>query len=535
MQSQRQSWLPMVAISLSMVMMYITSFGVNVLINAIVNDLQTTVVTLQSVIVSASFIAGSLMVTAGRLGDKFGKKRIFVLGVAIYTLGLTGVVLSPNTLAFSIAWGVIWPSGMVLIIPTSIALIMHYYHGKQRAQAFGIYGAILSVVSALAPVLVGVLSDLINWRIALALSPIMGVATLLVSAKLPETNKDARVEIDLLSVLLSVVSFGLFLYAVTLAGQYGWIFEKRPFAMMGMQWAVLGLSPVPFIYLASFLLSLVFIYRGNQLKKQGRSPLLDSSLLLNIPFSIGMWIGALFFMVGAGFLFAYSVYLQAGAEMSGLDTALTTLPYAITVAVVSFASPKLASKLAPKWIIIIGALVMIYGMYLTGQHASLSMVPSDVLVAMTIVGIGAGLVMAQYTNVTMMSVKPEDSGAASGLSETMKEIVGQGFAVAFAGSILFSAVYASMTDSYAEKEGLTLESVEHSQIVVELEDTFNTISPEEEAQFVASLPKNTREAYPQIVQKAANDGLQITLYFMMLAMLLVALMALAAPSQRVES
>ena len=93
----KQSWRPLIVIALSMVMMYITSFGINVLISSIVTDLGTTVATLQAVIVAASFIAGSLMVTAGRLGDKFGRKKIFVLGVAIYTIGLTIVVLSPNT------------------------------------------------------------------------------------------------------------------------------------------------------------------------------------------------------------------------------------------------------------------------------------------------------------------------------------------------------------------------------------------------------------------------------------------------------
>ena len=100
--SGQASWKPLIVIALSMVMMYITSFSVNVLISAIVTDLKTSVANLQFVIVLASLIAGSLMVTAGRLGDKFGKKKIFLLGVIIYTVGLTIVVLSPNITIFTI-------------------------------------------------------------------------------------------------------------------------------------------------------------------------------------------------------------------------------------------------------------------------------------------------------------------------------------------------------------------------------------------------------------------------------------------------
>ncbi len=144
---ERQSWRPLIVIALSMVMIYYTSFGVNVLINAIVVDLKTTVANLQFVIVAASLIAGTLMVTAGRMGDKFGKKKIFNIGVIIFTVGLTAVVFSPSVTHFSLAWAVIRPLGMVLIIPTSIALIMYYYRGSQRTQAFGIYGAVLSAVT----------------------------------------------------------------------------------------------------------------------------------------------------------------------------------------------------------------------------------------------------------------------------------------------------------------------------------------------------------------------------------------------------
>ena len=116
---------------------------------------------------------------------------------------------------------------------------------------------------------------------------------------------------------------------------------------------------VPPLYIVSAVLLLFFLYRGTQLKKRGESPLLDASLLKNGPFAIGMTIGALFFMVNAGYIFAVSVYLQAGVRFEGLQTALTTLPFSVVLAMLSFATPALGRKIAPKWIVVAGAAVMV--------------------------------------------------------------------------------------------------------------------------------------------------------------------------------
>ena len=527
-----QSWRPLIAIALSMVMMYITSFGVNVLISAIVTDLGTTVANLQFVIVAASLVAGSLMVTAGRLGDKFGKKKVFVIGVILYTIGLTIVVVSPNVTIFTIAWAVIWPAGMVLIIPTSIALIMYFYEGGQRAVAFGIYGAVLSAVSAVAPVIVGFLSDNLGWRLALSLSPLMGVITVLFSMTLPETEKDSQVSIDIPSVLLSVLSFGLFLITTTMAGRFGWLFEKRPLYLGSREIDLFGFSIVPLLYILSIALIAVFLYRGVQLKKRGNSPLLDASLLKNSTFTIGMLVGALFFLVNAGFIFAVSVYLQAGVKFEGLQTALTTLPFSVVLAILSFATPGLGARIAPKWIVIIGSLIMAVGIYLAGQFAGVGMTPMHLLIPMILAGAGSGLVMAQYTGITMMKVAPEQSGEASGLSETMKEIIGQGFAVALAGSVLFGAVYTSMVNDYAMLEGVNLSKDEHLQIVVELEDRFQSTSEEDEAAFVATLPEQTRKAYNQIVVDAGKNGLKAALFVMNIILFAIIGLMLLIPAQR---
>ena len=392
----------------------------------------------------------------------------------------------------------------------------------------------LAAVSALAPVVVGALANAVGWRLALALSPLAGAVTLALAFTLPETDGDERIRIDIPSVLLSLLGFGLFLVATTLAGRFGWITAKQPFVIGGEQLDLGGLSVVPFMYLLSALLLAAFLWRGARLKARGEDPLLDGSLLRNIPFTIGMINGALFYLVNAGLLFAVSVFLQAGVKLDPLQTALTTLPFTAVLAILSFATPGLGRKIAPKWIVVIGCMIGIIGLWLLEQQASMTMSPGDVIGAMVVIGAGFGLVMAQVGSITMATVPPEQSGGASGLSETMKEILGQGFAVAVAGSILFGAVYASMVGSYSELESLDLSPEQHIEIVVELEDTFQSISDQEEAEFVASLPPKTRDVYSNIVTRAAERGLGAALLAMQLFLGVCIILAVLLPGTKIE-
>lgn len=530
----KMNWKPLIVIILSMIMMYITSFSINVLIGPIVTDLNWSVSGLQLVIVSASLIAGTLMVTAGRLGDKIGKKKVFLIGSIIYTIGLTIVVLSPNSTIFSVAWAVIWPLGMVMIIPTSVALIMYFYDGAQRATAFGIYGAVLSIVSAVAPLVVGYLANEVGWRIALGLSPAFGVLTIISAFTLPETTKDKDIKIDFVSVVLSVFAFGLFLITTTMASQYGWFFEKRPFALGETEISLFGLSVVPFLYAISIALILVFFKRGASLLKKGEAPLLNAAILKNTSFTAGMFVQALLYFVVAAVLFTLSVFVQSAAKLDSFSTALTTLPASAGVAVFSFFTPGLGRKIAPRWIIIGGFLTVLVGMYFMTQQVSVDMQPFSVLTGTLLFGSGCGLVMAQIATMTMLKVKPEENGEASGLSETLKEIIGQGFAIAFAGSILFGSVYSLMVDGYENAEGLALSDKDKQEIVVELEDTFQEITEVEEQEWVAELPENTKSTYQEIVNTSAEGAFNKTIWVLNIFIIIAIVLTFFLPGGKLE-
>jgi MFS family permease len=281
-------------------------------------------------------------------------------------------------------------------------------------------------------------------------------------------------------------------------------------------------------------LLITFFLRGRRLVERRESPLLDAALLKNIPFTLGMTVQALLYMVIAGVLFAVSVFLQAGVRFDSLQTALTILPFSVLVAAFSFLTPGLGKRFAPKWIIAAGCVVMLLGIWMTGQDVSIQMKPMDLLPAMLLLGAGGGLIMAQIATVTMSTVPPEQGGAASGLSETAKEIIGQGFAIALAGSVLFGTVFTSMVDDYARLEGIQLSEAEHQQIVVELEDIFQEISEKDEEAFVASLPPRTRAGYPQLVNDAAERGLGTAMLAMSVGVVIMLMLSLVLPATKLR-
>ena len=530
----KQSWYPLIVVVFSMVAMYTTSFGINVLISPIVKELEWNISGLQMMIVAASLITGSLQVTAGRLGDKLGKKKIFLIGTIIYTIGITLVVLAPNSFMFSIAWALIWPFGAVLLLPTGIALILYFYTGSQRATAFGIYGGSLSIVSAGAPLLVGLMSNEMGWRVGLALSPFFGIITILLALKVPETTKDASITIDTRSVILSVLSLGIFLIATTLATQYGWFFEKRAFLIGSFQLPLAGFSIVPLLYLISIVFFTLLLKRGRSLSDQGKSPLLDGSIFNIKSFSLGTAIQAILYFLLAATMFTFAVFVQAAAGYDAFSTALVTLPAAAAVGVLALFTPALGEKFAPKWIIVFGYGLTLIGMFILAEVISVTATPFSFFPGMLLFGIGLGLVTAQIATMSMIDITEKDEGSASAVSETSKEILGQGFAIAFAGAILFTGVYSNMVDSYQKVESITLTQTQHSEIIVELEDTFNNITPVQEQAYIKKLPQKTQDSFQEIVDSSAEKALQNTVYILALFALLALILALFLPNIKLK-
>jgi cyanate permease len=246
-----------------------------------------------------------------------------------------------------------------------------------------------------------------------------------------------------------------------------------------------------------------------------------------------MLVQALLYFLFAAILFVVSVFVQSVSGFDSFQTALTTLPISAGVALFSFFTPGLGKRIAPKWIIIFGFLLVLLGTYLLGNEVAVDMTPMSSLLGSIVVGVGCGLVMGQIATVTMMKVPAEQNGEASGLSETLKEIIGQGFAIAFSGAVLFGSVYSSMTHEYEQMESIDLSEEEEQVIMIELEDTFQAITPAEEQDFIQTLPEKTQTVYQDIVNRSAKNAFVRTMYVLNIFVVLCIVMSFFLPNSRI--
>lgn len=527
-------WLPLVTVCLAMLSLYFLASGINVVIAKVVSDLNTNVGTVQLSLVMASLVSGSLMITAGKLGNKIGKKKTLLIGLIIFFAGTMLALLSPNATLFIFAWGIVWPLGMVLIVPTTVAMVTYYYEGADRAAAFGIYGAVASAAVTLGPLLVGFLAEVVSWRLAMTVSPILTVITVLVALSIPETDKDEGIRIDYPGVFLSFAGMALFLIGMLMAGRYGFVFEKRPFEIGGSVLPLGGLSIVAVLTVISAVLLFAFIRRNFAMIEEGREPLLDPRLFANSVFTAGLLAQTVLYLIIPGIAFMLPLFLQAVNGFSPSETALTMLPGTATMALVAFFTPGLGKKVAPKYIVIAGFFLAFVSTFLIVSGLGDQTGEIDLRLPLVVFGAGGGLVMSQLANITLSAVKPEETGEASGLSETFKEAIGGGFGVAIISTLSLALWFGAFVDKQAELEGRVLDGEQRAELILQIEDQINDSGSVTTSTYYKNMQPETQARFAGMDFASGRDAIATTMWMIRALVIAAILLCMRLPATRLE-
>ena len=168
-----RTWGPLMAASLGIFALTLDGTMMNVAISDLVTDFQTDVSNVQTTIGLHSLVMASFYLTGGKLGDIYGKKKIFSIGIILFGIGTLMAALSPTMGLFTLGWSVIKSTGGMMMVPATLALIVANYEEARRALAFGIYAAMISVGLLIAPLLMGFLSTTLTWRLGFGLEPII--------------------------------------------------------------------------------------------------------------------------------------------------------------------------------------------------------------------------------------------------------------------------------------------------------------------------------------------------------------------------
>ena len=317
------NWFALVLLSVAQFIMVLDSTVMNVSISTVAEDLGTDISGMQAAITFYALTMAAFMLTGGKLGDRWGRSLAFRIGSVVYGIGSLTTALSPNLTVLMIGWSLVEGLGAVLVIPAIAALAAINYEGRSRVVAFAVLGAVTGGAAAAGPLIGGLVTTYSSWRYVFVAEAIVMTLVLIVSGRIKDVPGDRTLRIDLLSVVLSALGLALLVYGILQSKTWGWFEPLNPPVINGEPFAPLGISPVAYMILLSFVVLWLFVKRQQQLERTGRVPLLKVSLLRNPALRSGLTMFMAQYFAIAALFFVIPVYLQT---MQGYNCLLYTSP-----------------------------------------------------------------------------------------------------------------------------------------------------------------------------------------------------------------
>ena len=408
-------------------MVVLDFFIVNVAMPAMQADLHAGTGALEWVVAGYGLTFATLLITAGRLGDQFGRRRLFSVGLALFTLASAacGLAWSPAAL---VAARLVQGVAAALLSPQVLSIIGVAYTGEDRVRALSVYGIVLGLAAVGGQLVGGVLvqADVagLGWRSCFLINVPVGLAALALAPRLvPESRAGRSSRIDVAGTVLVTAGLTAIILPLVEGRQHGWPLWT---------WLSLGAAPV--------LLG-AFAVHQRRLGRRGGAPLLDPALFRERAFSAGLLTQLVFWAGQASFFLVLALYLQLGRGLDALQAGLVFTILAAAYLVASIQAPALTARLGRR-LPAIGALVLAAGHgLLAASVADVGTTGSVGLLApaLLLVGAGMGLVITPLTSTVLASLEPEHAGAASGALSTMQQ-VGNAIGVAVTGVVFFGAL-----------------------------------------------------------------------------------------------
>lgn len=438
-------WLPMVILSLALMIIIVDTTVLNVSLKDIAHDLNTNLVGLQWVISAYSLTLAALTITGGRLGDLFGRKKMFMLGAVIFAIGSFITSISHSVNMMLVGESIIEGIGAALMMPATASLLVANYKGRDRGIAFGIWGGIAGAAAAIGPIIGGFLTTNYSWRWAFRINIFVVIILLLGSLVISESRDRAeKQELDFLGIFLSAGGLLALVYGIIEASTFGWLTARLPFAIFGHYFAPLGLSITPIAIAIGLIMLTLFILWEKRVEDSGHTPLVSLHLLTNSQFTSGTVVVSLLSLGMVGLIFAVPVFLQSVRNLDALHTGLALLPMSIAMLIVAPTSAMLNKWFTAKRVIQTGLLLTVIASFVLHSAITATATAANLVPGLIIFGIGMGMVMAQASNLTLSAVSVQQAGEASGVNNTVRQI-GSTFGSALIGAVLLTALASNLS------------------------------------------------------------------------------------------
>ena len=429
-------WWALAAVALGVSLIIMDATIVNVALPSIIEDLHLDATQAEWMNAIYSLVFASLLLTVGRVGDIYGRKRLFLIGMVVFVGAsiLAGFAGGPNAL---IAARLLQGVGAAMILPSTLSTLNAVFTGRERAIAFAVWGSTIGGMAAIGPLVGGWLTTYYTWRWAFWLNVPVGLVTIaLILFAVPETRDEKSPRtLDLYGVALSTVGLAGIVFALIEGQNYGWWRQSDG-----------TISPVPIAMAigVSFLLRFWVVQKKRM--AAGKVVLIDLGLLDVRSFRFGS-IAALIVALGEfGLLFTLPLLLQNALGFSALGTGWLIAALAIGTFVVSGMTPQLTQRFGGRAVVRAG--LALEAIAVAGLAVTVSATVSGWAIAgwLFLYGIGVGMATAQLTSVILAEIPVAESGQASGLQSTFRQL-GSALGVAILGTLLLTSLGRATTNN----------------------------------------------------------------------------------------
>ncbi|CAB4747706.1 unannotated protein [freshwater metagenome] len=461
----KRRWIALAFLSLGVAMIILDATVVNVAIPSMIKDLNLTTNDAEWINAAYSLTFASLLILSGRLADRFGRKLLFIIGIIIFVGASVLVAISDSSIHL-IAARALQGVGAAMILPASLSVINAVFVGKSRAIAFAVWGATIGGMAALGPLVGGWLTTYASWHWAFLINLPIGIIVLIgVLLAVPETRDLlGRKGVDLPGTLLS--TFGLLgiVFALIEGQRYGWLISTAPFKAGPLTWDTGRLSLVFISGVLGVIALLALILVETRRAAAGKIVILDLRLFRIRSFAAGNGVAVVVSLGEFGLLFTLPLFLQAVRGYNALETGVILLALAIGSFFASGAGAPISQRVGPVRVLQLGMLLEVIGILGLGFVISPEITGWGLAPWLFLYGMGVGFATAQLTGVVLSEVPVADSGQASAVQSTSRQ-VGAAIGTAILGTTLLIGLGSAVT-SQLEARGIpTAQAQEVSQAV----------------------------------------------------------------------